>query len=452
MEITVNYLLGLIFSTQTSCEKSTFRATLLQTVLFVDDRIRAVQVDLTTLMAHQNNNDNEQNMSRIRKLQLKVIRYHLLSQHLLSNLSPRQYEWKFGHKALTTAITAFYATYETHQDSIDSEDGAMLDEVMGYSTLLHLASVVYARESSIQSYNCTSSNQKWCGLSCDDGHGMSAVLQFYRKYCPSNKHLSFFPKYEWALKVGRDFENGNYLSVIRLLTTSAERVDHAESVSWKILARCCLAQVMPSLRIGLLRYYNKSFMKEEKVQDDDVSTQDYLSLLKLTHQLMILFVVFMKLGSLVSLPDSKSVIKFCKNIGLPTSTNFVIMKAAPICIQDDNHDKDEIIRQITNPGRDEDNFVFGSLLKKWILNDDTDSKKERNIAYNESQKMSSLQRALAKVKIDDQNQQEVERKGFENDEAHNKWQLTEFDNLLARTDYDGVLIFPSAIFRQLIFA
>lgn len=161
----------------------------------------------------------------------------------------------------------------------------------------------------------------------------------------------------------------------------------------------------------------------------------------------------MKLASLVSFPNSESAIKFCKNIGLPTSTNFVIMKAAPISIQDGNHDKDEIIRQITNPGRDEDDFVFGSLLKKWVLNEDTDSKKQTNRAYNESQKMSSLQRALAKVKIDDQKQQEEgERVGLDNDEAQNKWQFPGFDNLLARTDDDGVLIFPSPIFRQLIFA
>ena len=282
LDQTVNYLLGIIFSTQTTDEKSGFRASLLQTVLFIDDRIRAVQVDLTTLMGKGMDNFRS-NISLIRKIQLKILRYHLLSQHLLSNLSTNKYEWKFGQKALTTAITSYFATWDVQNENNSAQDDMDLDEVMCYSSLLHVASIINSRETSIQSYNCSVSKQKWCGLTCEDGHGMSAILSLYRKYGlfvkrgfvnnDSSIPLSSFPKYQWALRIAADVETGNYLSVIRLLKTEASDDNYFlnKQNKWKILARCCMAQAMPTLRIGLLRCYNKGFMKEEKVKDHDVS-------------------------------------------------------------------------------------------------------------------------------------------------------------------------------------
>jgi hypothetical protein len=341
LEVTVDYLLGIIFSTQTSTPSSSssstssskdnnnnnnFRVSLLQAVIFVDDRIRAIQVDLTTLMGEPTTDMNKI-IHKVRNIQTKILRYHLLSQHLLSNLSSKQYEWKFGHKALTTAITSFLATWnkqnsynqkqkEQHQDEVqndisnDENSIAQLDEIMSYTTLLHIASILNSREASIQPYISTMTQQhKWCGLTCEDGQGMAAVLGLYRKYCPvqnqkrkeifSNNHhnndndnrntkggdnitSSSFPKYFWALKIASDVENGNYLSIIRLLAASSsyqkqelkERKQKDllnDETRWNIMTRCCMAQVMPVIRIGLLRLYNKSFMKQEKVRDDDVS-------------------------------------------------------------------------------------------------------------------------------------------------------------------------------------
>lgn len=292
LEVTVNYLLGIVFSTQSSMtshqssEDDIHRVALLQAVLFVDDRIRAIQVDLTTLLGKPTN-DLCKLLHQIRNIQAKILRYHLLSHHLLSTYSSKEYEWKFGHKALTTAISSYLATWnrefteeELANDYMD-EDIGQLDEIMSFVTLLHIASMLNLREASIQSYYASlSQQQKWCGFPCEDGQGMSALLGLYRKYC--HKQFNFqFPKYRWALTIASDVENGNYLSVIRSLTQvkesqTKEPKDLKEIDRWNILSRCCMAQVMPVIRIGLVRLYNKSFMKEEKVKDDDVSNVQHL--------------------------------------------------------------------------------------------------------------------------------------------------------------------------------
>ncbi len=319
LEVTVNYLLGIIFCTQSSApstkskDKDAFRVSLLQSVLFVDDRIRAVQVDLTTLLGETTTTtDNSHNhdytsIRSVRQIQARILRYHLLSQYLLSNLSSKKYEWKFGHKALTTAISSYLATWNSTEQELkcdrvhgdgdgdsDDEDIAQLDEVISYITLLHVASILNSGEPSIQPYTSTTSQHKFCGLSCEDGHGMAAILGLFRKYCPKNKRergvgmgrrktetetktaltLASFPKYQWSLKIASDVENGNYLSLIRFFMTSPDSPKNSmnDDSRWKIIARCCVAQVMPVIRIGLLRLYNKSFMKQEKVKDYDVST------------------------------------------------------------------------------------------------------------------------------------------------------------------------------------
>ena len=302
LEITVNYLLGIIFSTQKSSNEDNDRFSLLESVLFVDDRIRAVQVDLTIFMGQnqlhepkttfingRQNHNNNNSILKIRNIQAKIVRYHLLSQYLLSTLTSKQYEWKFGHKALTTAISSYLATWDNFKNddyTIDQEekDIIQLDEIMSYTTLLHVASTIYSKEPSIQSYDTSASKQKWHGLQCEDGCGMASVLTLYRRYIPIHNSrrkkgitaLSCFPKYQLAVRIAGDIDSGNYLSAIRLLTESeSTSLKHIspfldERSRWQILARCCMSQVMPALRIGLLRLYNKSFMKQEKVKDDDV--------------------------------------------------------------------------------------------------------------------------------------------------------------------------------------
>mmetsp|Transcript_19790 Transcript_19790/g.29634 ORF Transcript_19790/g.29634 Transcript_19790/m.29634 type:complete len:528 (-) Transcript_19790:11-1594(-) len=443
LEATVNYLLGVIFPAQSSSPSAQpediFRVSLLQSVLFVDDRIRAVQVDLTTLLGE---GITVTTIRSVRHIQAKILRYHLLSQYLLSNLSSKKYEWKFGHKALTTAISSYLSTWSSMGQELEHDvhensdaDIAQLDEIISYITLLHVASILYSREPSIQSYtSAVSQQQKFCGLACEDGNGMSAILGLFRKYCPKKERRKIviaFPKYQWSLKIASDVENGNYLSLIRFFK-STPRMSEQNQVNsindntrWKIIARCCVAQVMPVIRIGLLRLYNKSFMKQEKVKDHD-------------------------LARLLCLANPKSAIQFCQNVGLPALTlstaECIVMKAAPICIQEGEN----IIRQLTNPGRDEDFFVVGPFHNQWLSKKDSNKMSgQRDESTNdEFDGMSSLQRAMAKAKISKQKKAvtPTAKSCFDNE-----WAIPGVDNYVSRVDEDGVEILPSSVMRQLIF-
>lgn len=155
-----------------------------------------------------------------------------------------------------------------------------------------------------------------------------------------------------------------------------------------------------------------------------------------------------QLANLFHLPNSESTIRFCQNVGLPlfssasTTAPCIVMKAAPICIQDMKSDRDEIIRQIINPGRDEDYFVFGCLFDAWLLNVETNRQMPNPAQFqclestDESKKLSSLQRDIASLNI-----------GTQNDELS----LPDFDNLHERTDENGIKVLPSLALRQIIF-
>jgi hypothetical protein len=80
------------------------------------------------------------------------------------------------------------------------------------------------------------------------------------------------PRYHWALSIAGAIESDNLLSAMRLLAPKPSEEEKIDDESrWKIIARCCIAQAIPLMRIGIMRRYNKSFGKQEKVRDDDVS-------------------------------------------------------------------------------------------------------------------------------------------------------------------------------------
>ena len=279
LELTVDYLLGLFVNQKSDGMAEKF--SLVKTVNFVDDRLRAVQVDLTTYFGNEDIDGNV--LTIVRRMQVKLIRYNLLAQYLLSSLDSG-YEWKFAHTALTTAISSFFSTFEGHHG--DLGDTSHLDEVMSYAALLHIVTVVKNNETALPQ---TSSTGQRCGLASDGGGGISAVLGLYRKYVKSRENGEtaksasrcekinkgrLYQKYHWALEVASAIENGDILTALRLFkpykSYDERGVIHSEE-QWRIISRCCVAQAVPILRIGLIRRYNKSFGRQEKVKNVDVS-------------------------------------------------------------------------------------------------------------------------------------------------------------------------------------
>ena len=268
LEISVDYLLTIYANQQSDGMQE--KSSLLKTVNFVDDRLRAVQVDLTILLGNMGELDAE-SLNVVRKIQVKLVRYNLLTQHLLSSLGADKFEWKFANTALTTAISSFFATYNGHITDKDREKNN-LDEVMCYAALLHIAMTLKNNEAALPQ---TSSTGQGCGLATDGGDGRSAILGLYRKHVQKGTYSlknESFPKYEWALKVGGAIETGDLFTALKLLAPEPGDIEVIDDEGrWKIISRCCIAQAVPLIRVGLMRLYNKSFGKGEQVKDVNVS-------------------------------------------------------------------------------------------------------------------------------------------------------------------------------------
>lgn len=269
--LSTDYLLGRIFARQQS-DGMHEKEPLVKAVNFVDDRIRAIQVDLTTLLGSISDVDGR-SLGVVREIQLKIIRYHILSRYLLSSLDAKdKYEWKFADTALTTAITCFLATY--HNRPRNEVEINLLDEVLSYASLLHVAAIVRRNELAVPPTSVTGQS---CGIALENGEGFSAILGLYRKYAINNSDKGLkscgelYPKYASALKIAICIDSGDFLSVLKTLNSRKPGALISGEERWMILTRCCMAQAIPIIRMGLVRRYNKSFGKQEKVRGEDVS-------------------------------------------------------------------------------------------------------------------------------------------------------------------------------------
>ena len=150
---------------------------------------------------------------------------------------------------------------------------------------------------------------------------------------------------------------------------------------------------------------------------------------------------------MLHLPSPDAATLFCQNIGLPINSNDdgnrVVMKAAPISI-DSNREK---VRQLINPGRDEDNFVFSSYYDDWL--GEGGKKQSKNI-NDEFEGMSSLQRAMAKARIS-QNTEKASNNVEDTTKIDDEWIIKNCDCQTVRVDQDGIKVPPSHVIRKLIF-
>jgi SAC3/GANP family len=100
------------------------RETMLATVSFVEDRLRAVQVDLVKL----------QHPSSSRRLQLRMARAHTVILYIMADCTA--YEATFGAKLLQTALSSYFLASPPATQFGDDTDGT--DEVLSYILLFAL--------------------------------------------------------------------------------------------------------------------------------------------------------------------------------------------------------------------------------------------------------------------------------------------------------------------------
>jgi hypothetical protein len=286
LDTTVHYLLGHVLTTapfDVDCHHS-----LAQVAAFVDDRLRAVQVDLTIQTPTMEANSNSKHLILVQRMEARMARYGLLVTYLLSNLDNRsKYEHAFGQTALDVAIDACLRwsilACRTVVDDDENNPMHILDEILSYAALRHVAGIITSHETALPpSFSSGSSNK---------GGGYSSLLLLYQTHCmshtadqpkntppgliivPEEDHETF-PKFKFALQVAALADGGNYNGLLKQLAlSSASQVTTKDQdhVMWKTRCRLCLAPALIAIRIGAVRQYNKSFGKLEKIPASNVS-------------------------------------------------------------------------------------------------------------------------------------------------------------------------------------
>ena len=349
LSTTIDHLLGMVLSTQRVHPQDVMEPrSLAATVSFVDDRIRAVQVDLTTSLLDSKRSDAC--WAKIRTLQAKLVRYGILVSYLLSDLPSTKYEAKFGRTALRTAIDSYFAAWEAtfggnfsgtvYSSGPSENDLAERDEMLSYEALMHVSEGLRKGEAALPTY-AAGGAEGGCGAVLASYLGRGGTGS--EPPALTNEELSGVTgmkngtsKWSIALELAAAADQGNLIHIFRLLVDVSSSATSLHEQRWKVLARCCVVPALNVIRIGLVRRYNKSFGKLEKIPGTD-------------------------LARLLCLPSAELAVQFCSNIGLPTEDGKAVMKAAPISITDKG-----VTHRMTNPGRKEDAFVFGRrFLDLW---------------------------------------------------------------------------------------
>lgn len=289
LDETVEHILKGIFCHQKSHHEHMHMTarTLSNTAAFVDDRLRAVQVDYVvgysvsvSVSSSDSDSDSDLNNDHLdiaQRLQARMIRYNILIGYLMSdhNLSPSKFEHKFNAHALHSSFSIFSQLFESYRlnqaywinqsDNID-EQIKLLDEIMCYSSLMDICSMFLSEETMFDAVSLCRRRPLF-----QDGNSFRILshgdLYIHFKSLKGDKDI--FPKWKWALEIAAAAEIGNYFRCLNLLADNNDTND--DDLRWKCLARCLISPALPLMRLGSLRQYNKSFGKAEKVSGSDVS-------------------------------------------------------------------------------------------------------------------------------------------------------------------------------------
>jgi SAC3/GANP family len=241
-------------TTYTSFQHDPFpRQTLTGTVSFVEDRIRAIQVDMVV------------SQQASASLQYRIVKCHTLILYLLSNV--KSYESRFGQQALSASLTNYWSG--AHRDDDDNgENHEHDDEILCFMALHQLSQYCQAH------HYKSSSNDTNC-------EALSLILTYYRRNVNTRqRRLHHFPKFRWALYLVELALMGRPQSLLRQLVECKnwdKDSSSNNSSSFSILCRCVMAPAIDKLRLQALDQYNTTFMKEEKVLLDELARLLFVS-------------------------------------------------------------------------------------------------------------------------------------------------------------------------------
>ena len=194
---------------------------LVSTVAFVDDRVRAMQVDL--VLSRRGSSE----------LQIQFLRHHLLSLYLLYPLPRSKFEPKFSRQALVTALTTYWTTDTTphHHDSND--------QVLAITTLCQVAANLLLP------------------YGIDSWVPPASITECYRNNVldeTNTDKVANYTLFQRALKVASAAHGEWHYLTLRMLADWEGNLG--------VLFRICVAPALNVLRHGVLEHCNKAFMKK----------------------------------------------------------------------------------------------------------------------------------------------------------------------------------------------
>ena len=232
------------------------RQTLSGTVGFVEDRIRAAQVDMVV---------SQQPSAAI---QYRMVKCHILILYLLGKVNAEatscKYEATFGRQALSAAMTNYWEEPQEHFSRNHSNHD---DDILCFMALQQIS----------QYYTDNNGNRST--------ESLSFILDYYRRNVQVHRQqLKDFPRFQWALQLVHLAIMDRPQSILRQLAELGDSdINSTESntglagsfacsTEFAVLCRCCLAPgVVDTLRFQALEQYNKIYMKGEKVSTKELA-------------------------------------------------------------------------------------------------------------------------------------------------------------------------------------
>ncbi|GKY94954.1 hypothetical protein MPSEU_000460000 [Mayamaea pseudoterrestris] len=324
LELTVTHLMQLLVDRRSTPNHE--RQSLLDTANFVEDRLRAVQVDLVV------------SRTGSKRLQHRMARCQVLILYLMADTL--EYQHKYGRDALETALSSYWNS----QDDAESTNCMWDDEMLAFSTLVALNGFLQHQQ-----------HQPGNFLGDDHPSGLQSIYTIHRKHATLTQH-SKYPLFQWALQLTANVHLGHWHAALRQL----RQLDSC----FGSLARCLMASSLSYMQYMALNVYNVSFAKAE-----GVSGQDLVRLLQFTRDNKSMDAMNggssealwhdTKCASLAKNDDTESAsLAFGVRIGLPLSEDegSLVFKSAPMS----HLPADTLVRN--------DLFVFGQVSTEKDLN------------------------------------------------------------------------------------
>ena len=283
---TVEYLIDMLIHWQTSLRLTAPATSFLELVHFVEDRIRAIQVDLVT------------SQYASKEIQYKIVKIHVMTMYLLSDTT--KYEHRHGRQALQTALSSYW-----NQDACPAH--GVDDEILALTATMQLNEDLPRLDTHVDR---TITHRT---------HG-AGFLAVYRKHVHTGETHAFrrpFNRLQRILRVISCCNTGEWTTVLRLLHQHQECGQQGEEEEeeeeeegqniFGVMVACLLAPTLLRIRAKALQTYNVSFMKNERLSITEVAR-------------------------LLCISDPTMAVRLCERLHLPLvdDNDAVLFKSAPI--------------------------------------------------------------------------------------------------------------------------